>query len=325
MQLYHSATLIVILISFVISILFLAILTNTLLTYEQQARPNTPKVPLPSSSLSSSSQSPAIPNLQAVRITSPAKGQQISISKDLVVYGITSTASSNTTTNSTGKATTPHCQVSIIVNGVKPYQPAKATGKEGSADYSKWIFVLSSKNAILKQGPNNKITAKYLCSSDPGRVFHYSINVTGIAETTPIISTTIKAGSQNAERTSPITTASHALPSRNLTYPGKTVPNNDHHLSNTLIKPSENDSRSHVPRSTMGSSTSLSISSSGISSSASTTIHPNNGDTAFAPDSRPPRTTGTHALNPTHAMTNELKNRIIENIRKGSYQIPPHN
>jgi len=312
--------------------LVLVILTNTSLTYEQKAPPNTPKVPSSSSSLSSSKSS-AIPNLQAVRITSPAKGQQISTSKDLVVYGITSTASSSssssssssfataataataTTTNSTGKAPTHNCQVSMIVNGVKPYQPAKATGKGGPADYSKWIFVISSKNGMLKQGPNNKITAKYVCSSDPGIVSHYSINVTGIAETIPIRSTMVNASSQSVERTSPITTASHALPSTNLTSLAKTVPNNNH-LSNTLIKPSDNDSRSHAPTITMGS---------GISSSksgGSINVQSNNGNIGFAPYSKPPRTTGNPDLNPTHAMTNELKNRIIENLRKGIFRIP---
>ncbi|MBV9667910.1 MAG: hypothetical protein JO327_07240 [Nitrososphaeraceae archaeon] len=303
--------------------LVLVILTNTSLTYEQKAPPNTPKVPSSSSSLSSSKSS-AIPNLQAVRIISPAKGQQISTSKDLVVYGITSTASSSpsspsssatATTNSTGKALTHNCQVSMIVNGVKPYQPAKATGKGGPADYSKWIFVISSKNGMLKQGPNNKITAKYVCSSDPGIVSHYSINVTGIAETIPIRSTMVNASSQSVERTSPITTASHALPSTNLTSLAKTVPNNNH-LSNTLIKPSDNDSRSHAPTITMGS---------GISSSksgGSINVQSNNGNIGFAPYSKPPRTTGNPDLNPTHAMTNELKNRIIENLRKGIFRIP---
>ena len=321
---YHTTTTyITILLPFVISMLVLVILTNTSLTYEQKAPPNTPKVPSSSSSLSSSKSS-AIPNLQAVRIISPAKGQQISTSKDLVVYGITSTASSSpsspsssatATTNSTGKALTHNCQVSMIVNGVKPYQPAKATGKGGPADYSKWIFVISSKNGMLKQGPNNKITAKYVCSSDPGIVSHYSINVTGIAETIPIRSTMVNASSQSVERTSPITTASHALPSTNLTSLAKTVPNNNH-LSNTLIKPSDNDSRSHAPTITMGS---------GISSSksgGSINVQSNNGNIGFAPYSKPPRTTGNPDLNPTHAMTNELKNRIIENLRKGIFRIP---
>ena len=75
---------------------------------------------------------------------------------------------------------TPHCQVSIIVNGIKPYHTATATGPDGAADYSKWNFVLTSKYATIKPGPDNRITAKYTCSNNNQRSF-YNVNVTGIA------------------------------------------------------------------------------------------------------------------------------------------------
>ncbi|MBV9176493.1 MAG: hypothetical protein JO297_05600 [Nitrososphaeraceae archaeon] len=115
--------------------------------------------------LANATLSPLSPKLHAVRITSPTKGQQISIGKDLEITGISSANS------------TSHCQVSIIMNGVKPYQPATGTGPGGAADYSKWIFVLTSKYTTLKPGPANRITAKYTCE---GISSFYSVNVTGV-------------------------------------------------------------------------------------------------------------------------------------------------
>ena len=108
------------------------------------------------------------PLLHAVRITSPTKGQQVPIGKDLMIAGI---SLSNATS---------HCQVSIIVNSVKPYQPATGAGPHGAADYSKWNFVLTSNYTTIKQGPNNKITAKHSCTTNPGKTSFYSVFVTGV-------------------------------------------------------------------------------------------------------------------------------------------------
>jgi hypothetical protein len=108
------------------------------------------------------------PSLHGVRITSPTKGQQVPIGKDLIIGGI---SLSNATS---------HCQVSVIVNDVKPYQPVTGTGPAGAADYSKWNFLLTSKYTAIKQGPNNKITAKQSCTTDPAKASFYSVNVTGV-------------------------------------------------------------------------------------------------------------------------------------------------
>jgi hypothetical protein len=84
-----------------------------------------------------------------------------------------------------------NCQVSVIVNGVKPYQPATATGPGGPTDYSKWNFVLTSKYTTIKQGPNNKITAKYTCKDNPSGVSFYSVNVIGAAAATTTTRTSL--------------------------------------------------------------------------------------------------------------------------------------
>jgi hypothetical protein len=110
----------------------------------------------------------------AVKITSPTKHQLVPIGKNLIITGTTRyhVPLDNATS---------HCQVSIIVNGMKPYHTATATGHDGAADYSKWEFLLSSNYTTMEQGPDNRITAKYTCSShDHNMTSFNSVNVTGV-------------------------------------------------------------------------------------------------------------------------------------------------
>jgi hypothetical protein len=108
-----------------------------------------------------------------VKITYPIKGQQLPIT----------TASSGKNISISGISTdnaTANCKVSVIVNGIKPYQPSMAKGTGGSSDYSKWIFLLSPKYTTIKQGIN-EITAKLTCISTPNNLTKwYGVNVTGI-------------------------------------------------------------------------------------------------------------------------------------------------
>ncbi|MBV9668820.1 MAG: hypothetical protein JO327_11915 [Nitrososphaeraceae archaeon] len=114
--------------------------------------------------------------LHAIKIASPARGQQVPIGKNLTVSGSTSTLGAPT-----GNTATSSCQVFVIANGVKPYQSAKGTGPGGAADYSTWSYVLTSKHTTIKPGPDNKITAKYICSNNQKQASFYSVNVTGTA------------------------------------------------------------------------------------------------------------------------------------------------
>jgi hypothetical protein len=113
--------------------------------------------------------------LPGVNITSPHRGQQIPVNiSDLTISG-----------KSTDEPTTDDCQVSVIVNDIKPYQPAKAKGRTGeNNDYSKWSFILSSNYTSIKEGVN-KITSKLSClpnvAGNTNNITKwYSINVTGI-------------------------------------------------------------------------------------------------------------------------------------------------
>jgi hypothetical protein len=157
----------------VLSVFLFVVLANTaVVIYAQKVPTNTQQTPPPPSSSSS------ITKLQTVKITSPAKGQQVPIGENLTVFGITGTA-----VGSTGLS---HCQVFVIANSVKPYQPATGIGPGGAADYSKWNFILTSKYTTIKSGPDNKITAKYICSNNPSAVSYYSVNVTGGATSTSV-------------------------------------------------------------------------------------------------------------------------------------------
>ena len=84
---------------------------------------------------------------------------------------ISGTSSSNATN---------HCTVSIIINGIKPYQQTKSAGNKGPNDYSNWTFSATPKYSTIKQGIN-KITAKYSCPQNVNLTKFYSVNVTGVA------------------------------------------------------------------------------------------------------------------------------------------------
>jgi hypothetical protein len=112
--------------------------------------------------------SPSSPIAHSVKITSPAKDQKVPIG-NLTVSG---TSKDNINSN---------CYVNVIVNDVKPYQNASATGPGGVNDYSNWTFNLSPKYTTLKEGISNKITAKFSCSSNPTLASFYSVNITGLS------------------------------------------------------------------------------------------------------------------------------------------------
>lgn len=130
----------------------------------------------------------------ALKIVSPVKGQHIPTGTNLTVTG---TSSDNSSTN---------CQISLLLNDLKPYQKTTPTGKSssGGEDYSSWRYVLNNSTySSIKQGIN-KITSKMTCANtDQPRVINagvskwYSINVTGVpaktAQSTPKLVTRLPA------------------------------------------------------------------------------------------------------------------------------------
>lgn len=115
----------------------------------------------------SQQQQPSQPKLHLVKITSPHKGQQVDVGKDLLISG---TSASNGTST---------CKVSVKVNGINPYHDALPAGTAGQSDYSKWSFTLTSAYTTIKQG-QNKIMAKFACADNPSLLSKTSVNVTGV-------------------------------------------------------------------------------------------------------------------------------------------------
>ncbi len=103
-----------------------------------------------------------------LKILSPHDGQKVSITDDnLVVSGTSSDDKSK------------DCKVSILLNGVKPYQKTIATGNNGASDYSTWKYKLDPIYTVLRDGPN-KLTAKVTCHNIPQDLDKWtSIIVTG--------------------------------------------------------------------------------------------------------------------------------------------------
>jgi hypothetical protein len=141
--------------------------------------------------------------LLGVNITSPQKGQEIPTN----IYGLTISG------KSTDNPTADDCQVSVIVNSVKPYQPATANGTRGqNNDYTRWFFILNSDYTSIKEGVN-EITAKLSCvpnvaDGDNNMTKWYSINVTGITarndditvvspESSPVINSSAQVNPDN--------------------------------------------------------------------------------------------------------------------------------
>jgi hypothetical protein len=163
---------------FSVGAVILILLTSTLVTNEVHAQisPNTQHSAVRNNSIAQPQQQQyqASHKMHIVKIISPAKGQQVVAGKNLIVSG---TSVDNTTSD---------CGVSVIVNGVKPYHLASGNGSAGPKDYSKWNFTLTAAYTSIKQG-QNKITAKFSCTSDPNLISHSSVNVTGVGTSvTPI-------------------------------------------------------------------------------------------------------------------------------------------
>jgi hypothetical protein len=126
-----------------------------------------------------------------VKILSPSRGESVPIGKELTIVG-------QSTDNSVSE-----CDVSVIVNSIRPYQQTNPTGRSGINDYSSWKYLLSQQYTVIKEGVN-EITAKLSCSPSPTQQPSlgdslisqniskwYSINVTGIASSADSFSSNV--------------------------------------------------------------------------------------------------------------------------------------
>jgi hypothetical protein len=90
-----------------------------------------------------------------IKILSPPNGQKIPLTNNnLVIFNASSYDRST------------RCEVSTLLNGVKPYQKTIATGKNGANDYSTWKYKLDPSYTTIREG-SNKLTAKVSCLDNP--------------------------------------------------------------------------------------------------------------------------------------------------------------
>ena len=155
----------------IILLLSVVMITAMETTVYAQLLPKTVNIGNATSKLPTSAQVKS--NMHLVKITSPIKGQQIPVRSSITVTG-------------TSISKSPDCQVSVIVNGIKPYEKAIPTGTGMANNYSSWTYSLAP--ALIKLG-QNKITAKFSCGNNVNFTPHNSVNVTGVANTSPIPTT----------------------------------------------------------------------------------------------------------------------------------------
>jgi hypothetical protein len=161
---------------FIVGAIIRLLLTSTISTnlgFGQVFPKSQASVPIKSNKSPSSLSLTQQPNAYNVKITSPTKGEKVLAGKNLTISGISAGNSNPTSINR---------HVSIIVNGIKPYRPATATGPNESGDYSKWSFTLTPNYTTIK-ATQNKITARYSSANDAASLSRYSVNVTGVTAT----------------------------------------------------------------------------------------------------------------------------------------------
>src|SRR5215218_10881892 len=136
-------------------------------------------------------QQPPPPPRMGIKITSPTRGQQVSLG-ELTISGI-----------STDNATT-DCTVYADWNNTKSLQIAVASGPGGVNDYSKWNFTYTDDYHLITNGTND-LTSKLSCFDDStGRTANltqfYSVNVIGVAGTTTILTNNSASTTSTSEQ-----------------------------------------------------------------------------------------------------------------------------
>jgi hypothetical protein len=83
------------------------------------------------------------------------------------------------------------CSVSVLLNGVKPYQKTIATGNNGASDYSTWKYKLDPSYTVIREG-SNKLTAKITCLDNPTSLSKWtSIDLIGTGDGNHNITTSV--------------------------------------------------------------------------------------------------------------------------------------
>ncbi|MGN6614125.1 MAG: hypothetical protein ACTHKC_03700 [Candidatus Nitrosocosmicus sp.] len=158
------------------------------------------------------------------------------------------------------------CYVSVIANGVKPYQTANGTGPKGNTDYTTWKYTFSPLYTPLKEGPN-KITSKLSCQ--PGDlVAYYSVNVTG---------SKFNGSLPNSTQVAPLTSQN------NLSSNSSTSTSNNSNTSSTIVQSNQSSSTPTPPISEPITSNSSTSTSNNSNTNSSSSIPTSNTETRNVP------------------------------------------
>jgi hypothetical protein len=125
--------------------------------------------------------------IPTIKFLSPYNGQKVPITNNNLVFLGTSSDDGSK-----------DCKVSVLLNGIKPYQKTIATGGNGATDYSTWKYKLDPGYTAIREGPN-KLTAKITCLGNPSsstkwtnvnligtRDGNYSTTTAGAAQPMPL-------------------------------------------------------------------------------------------------------------------------------------------
>ncbi len=160
-------------------------LTNYTLAYAEKVKQTITKIMpqrantnIDSSSTKSSTVVTNVVLIPKIKILTPNNDQKVSVSNNsLIVSGTSSDDKSK------------DCKVSILLNGIKPYQKTIATGKSGANDYSTWRYKLEPSYTVIRDG-SNKLSAKVTCFDSPHSSSKWtSIRLTGAKESNRIHTT----------------------------------------------------------------------------------------------------------------------------------------
>ena len=177
------------------------IISNYTFSYAQKTSPTPTKImspiintPINSSSTKLKTVATNVALTPTIKILSPYKDQAVPVTiNNLAVSGTSSSDRSK------------DCRVSVLLNGIKPYQQTTATGNNGVSDYSTWRYKLDPIYTTIREG-SNKLTAKITCLGSSNSLTKWtSINLIG---------TSINLIGTRNDNGSPTTSVTQPLPLR---------------------------------------------------------------------------------------------------------------
>jgi len=226
-----SKTPFLLIISFITVLLIVLICPSNQQVSSQSSEGVVPlQTPMESINQSSEGVVPLQTPMESIKILNLVSSQNVSTGKELLVSG----QSSDTIAKD--------CSVYVIVNDVRPYQSAVASGTGGAKDFSQWKFVLHEQYTHLNEG-NNKITAKLLCKTAPTR--WYSVVVNGVPNSNVSEPLSTVESNQQSNVSEPLSTVESNQQS-NVSEPLSTVESNQQSNVSEPLSTVESNQQSNV-------------------------------------------------------------------------------